>query len=30
MYGLEISQTSLILNSIDKRLEYEKSFEIKK
>lgn len=30
MYGLEISQTSLILNSIDKRLKYEKSFEIKK
>jgi hypothetical protein len=30
MYGLEISQTSLVLNSIDKRLEYEKSFEIKK
>jgi hypothetical protein len=30
MYGLEMSQTSLILNSIDKRLEYEKSFEIKK
>jgi len=30
MYGLEISQTSLVLNSIDKKLEYEKSFEIKK
>ena len=30
LYGLEMSQTSLVLNSIDKRLEYEKSFEIKK
>jgi len=30
MYGLEISQTSLVLNSIDNRLENEKSFEIKK
>ncbi len=30
MYGLEISQTSLVLNSIDKKLEYKKSFEIKK
>ncbi len=30
MYGLEISQTSLVLNSIDKRTDYEKSFEIKK
>jgi hypothetical protein len=30
MYDLDISETSLVLNSIDKRLEYEKSFEIKK
>ena len=30
MYDLDISETSLVLNSIDKRLEYEKSFVIKK
>ena len=30
VYYLGMSETSLILNSIDKRLQYEKSFEIKK
>ena len=30
IYDLGISETSLVLNSIDKRLEYEKSFVMKK